>query len=177
MAIFSFGKFIEGTPYKVLDERVMRASAGIMLLLGAIASINGFLLHNYAIIPYFAGFLVANFIIGIFINPNFAPTVLLARLMTIKQDPQYIGAVQKRFAWSLGLGLSVWIFILSLYLQTDPTFFKSVCGLCMICLLLLYLETAFGICVGCKLYTLAIKLRLLKKPEVKPNCMGNSCEV
>jgi len=44
-------------------------------------------------------------------------------------------------------------------------------------LILLYLETAFGICVGCKLYFLSIKLKLLKKPAVRPNCMGDACEV
>ena len=41
MAVFSFGEYIEGKNFKVVDERRMRASAGIMLLLGIIASING----------------------------------------------------------------------------------------------------------------------------------------
>jgi len=44
-------------------------------------------------------------------------------------------------------------------------------------LVLLYLETAFGICVGCKLYFLSIKMKLLKEPKEKPNCMGDACEV
>lgn len=42
MSILSFGYYIDGKPYKVLDERRMRASAGIMMLLGTIAAINGF---------------------------------------------------------------------------------------------------------------------------------------
>ncbi|RLD53893.1 MAG: hypothetical protein DRJ05_15695, partial [Bacteroidetes bacterium] len=37
MEIISFGNYIEGSNYKVLDERRMRASAGIMFLLGLIA--------------------------------------------------------------------------------------------------------------------------------------------
>jgi hypothetical protein len=177
MSIFSFGDYIEGRPYKVLDERRMRASAGIMLLIGSIATINGFVLHQYQVIPYIMGGFVVNFLIGLFINPKYSPTVLLAWLFVRKQTPIPIGAVQKKFAWSIGLLLSSTIFVLSLMLQTDPSFFHSVCPLCLLCLLMLYLETAFAICVGCKVYDLFIKLHILPKPKERPNCMGNSCEV
>ena len=175
MSVFSFGYYIDGRSFKVLDERRMRASAGIMFLAGLIASINGFVLHKYEIIPWLMGGLAINFLIGLFINPKFSPTVLLARVFTWRQSPLPIGAIQKKFAWSLGLMLSSTIFILSLYLQKDTTYFELVCMLCMICLLLLYLETAFGICVGCKLYDLFIYAKLLPKPKERPNCMGDSC--
>lgn len=72
----------------------------------------------------------------------------------------------------LGLALSSTIFVLSLFLQSDKSYFEPVCLLCIICLLLLYLETAFGICVGCKLYQLAVTIKLLPKTKEKPNCMG-----
>ena len=177
MSIISFGEYIEGKKFKVLDERSMRASAGIMLLLGLIAFINGFILQNYAVIPYISGFLMFNFIIGIFINPKFSPTLVIATLAVRKQSPLPIGAIQKKFAWSLGLGLATVIFGLSLLLVNDPSFFQPVCILCLICLVLLYLETSFGICMGCKFYYLFIGLKLLKEPEEKPNCMGDACEV
>lgn len=177
MSIISFGNYIDGTEFKVLDERRMRASAGVMFLLGIIAFINGFILQNYIVIPYISGFLLANFFIGIFINPKFSPTLLIAYLFVRKQSPLPIGAVQKKFAWSLGLALSTFIFGLSLMLLKDVSFFKPVCFLCLICLILLYLETAFGICMGCKLYFLSLRLKLIKQPKVRPNCMGDSCEV
>jgi hypothetical protein len=171
----SFGKDIEGINYKVLDERVMRGSAGIMLLLAFIAFVNGFILRNFIVIPYISGFLALNFMVGIFISSKFAPTIFLSQQFVKKQTPFYIGAIQKKFAWSLGLVLSITIFILSLFLLQDVSYFDPVCMLCLICIALLYLETAFGICVGCKLYNVAIKLNLLKTPEEKPNCMGDSC--
>lgn len=177
MSIISFGKYVEGTEFKVVDERRMRASAGIMLLLGLIAFINGFILQEYIIIPYISGFLLVNFLIGVLINPMYAPTILLARLFTYKQSELPIGAIQKKFAWSLGTILAAVIFGLSLLLQTDVSYFNSVCMLCLICLLLLYMETAFGICIGCKFYFLALRLKLIKKPKVQPNCMGDSCKV
>lgn len=177
MSIISFGEYIDEKGYKVVDERRMRASAGIMFLLGIIAFINGFILQNYIVIPYISGFLFLNFIIGVFVNPKFSPTLFIARLIVRKQSPLPIGAVQKKFAWSLGLILSAVIFGLSLQLINDVSFFEPVCFLCLICLILLYFETAFGICVGCKFYYLAINLKLLKKPVEKPNCMGDACEV
>ena len=69
MKIFSFGEYIDGKPFKVLDERKMRASAGIMFIFGLFASINGFILSRYEIIPYIIGGIVLNFMIGLFINP------------------------------------------------------------------------------------------------------------
>ncbi len=177
MQIFTFGEYIDGKSYKVLDERKMRASAGIMFIFGLIASINGFIFSRYEIIPYVMGILVMNFMIGLFINPKFSPTVMLASVLTWRQSPQPIGAVQKKFAWSLGLALSGTIFVLSLFLQTDNSYFEPVCMLCLICMLMLYLETAFGICVGCHLYKFAVAIKLLPKPKEKPNCMGDSCAV
>lgn len=177
MSLISFGEYTEGHNYKVLDERRVRASSGVMFLLGMIAFVNGFILNKYEIIPYISGFLMISFMIAVFINPKFSPTIFIGYLFVRKQSPLPIGAVQKRFAWSLGLILSAAIFVLSLYLLNDPSYFDRVCELCLICLALLFLETAFGICVGCKLYHLAIRMKLLKKPDEGPNCMGDSCEV
>ena len=177
MSIFSFGKTIEGKSFKVLEERNLRASGGFMFLVGLIAFNNVFFLQNYEVVMYVSGFLMLNFIIGIFINPKFAPTMFLGWIMVRKQTPIYIGAIQKRFAWSLGLALTSTIFVLSIFLQNDVSYFEPVCLLCIICLAIIFVEVAFGICIGCKLYYLALYLKLLKKPEEKPNCMGDSCEV
>lgn len=177
MSFFSFGEMNESLGYKTLDERVMRGSAGIMLLIGFIAFVNGFVIKNYPVLPYLSGFLLLNFVIGVFVNPKFAPTVFLARLLVRKQTPLPIGAIQKRFAWSLGLTMMTAIFVMSLFLVTDASWFEPVCMLCLICLLFLYLETAFGICVGCQLYHLSVRIGLLKAPPVTPNCMGDACKI
>lgn len=177
MAKFEFGTYNSVKGFSVVDERQMRASAGVMFLLGLIAFINAFVLQLYAVIPFVSGFLLLNFLIGLFINSKYAPTMLLAKFITRNQSSMPIGAVQKKFAWSLGLGLATVIFILSILLQTDVTFFEPVCLFCIICLILLFVESSFGVCIGCELYFLAIKLKLLEAPEVNPNCMGDSCEV
>ncbi len=172
-----FGEDVEGLGYKVLNEREVRASAGIMFIMGLVAVVAGLFFDNYKPIPYVSGFMMFSFLISVFLNPRYAPSNMIARLIVMKQDPIYIGAVQKRFAWSLGLAISSVVFFMSIPLQNDPTMFGSVCMLCLICMILMFLETAFGVCVGCQIYFLALKMKLIKQPEVKPNCMGNSCEV
>jgi len=172
-----FGTLDETLGYKVLDERVMRASAGIMMMLGILASINAFILQRYIVVPWISGFLALNFMVGLFIGSDFSPTILLGKIFVRKQSPLPIGAVQKQFAWSLGLTLSLSIFTLSLFLLNNPAFFEPVCMLCILCIFLLFFETAFGICIGCKLYYIAIDLGFMKKPTVQPNCMGDSCEL
>lgn len=171
----NFGEQIESVNYRVLNERQLRASAGIMFLLGLTAFINGFILSNYIAISYVSGFLLFNFMIGIFINPKYSPTMLVGQVFVRKQTPIYIGAVQKKFAWSLGMILAGVIFSLSLMLLNDTSFFGPVCMLCLVCLSLIYIELAFGICLGCKLYDLALFLKLMKMPEQKPNCIGDAC--
>ncbi len=177
MSIFSFGENVEGIRYKVLNEREVRATAGLLFFSILVTLIAAVFFSNYKPIPYVSGFIMLNFAISIFFNPKYAPVNYIAALIVSKQEPIYIGAIQKRFAWSLGLTLAAVVFFLSIPLQADATLFESVCFLCLICMLLMFIETAFGICIGCQIYFLSIKLNLVKKTEVKPNCMGNSCEV
>jgi len=92
MRLISFGEYKNNSQFKVLEERNMRASAGIMMLLGIIAFINGFILNNYIVITYISGFLSLNFLIGLFINPKFSPTMFIGWLFVRKQTPLYIGA-------------------------------------------------------------------------------------
>jgi len=175
MSIISFGEYIEGKNFKVLNERIVRGSSGVMLLIALIAFIYGFIIKQYIVLPYLSGFLAFSFFVAIFINPKFSPTVFISWLLVRKQSSLPIGAIQKKFAWSLGLALTLTIFILSLFLLLDESYFDPVCMLCLICISLLYLETVFGICVGCKLYHLTVKLKLIKAPKEKPNCMGDAC--
>ncbi|MEA2043543.1 MAG: DUF4395 domain-containing protein [Bacteroidota bacterium] len=177
MKLISFGEYKNNSEYKVLDERHMRAGAGIMFLLGLFAFINGFILNNYTVIPYISGFLVLNFLLGLLINPRIAPTRLIAHLLVRKQTPLYVGAVQKKFAWILGLLLVSVVFGLSFLLLGDVSYFGPICMLCIICLTLLFFETAFGICIGCKFYHLFIRLKVIPKPDVNPSCTGDACEV
>jgi hypothetical protein len=177
VSYLNYGEDVEGISYRVLNEREVRAGTGIVLFLAIIAAINGFILNRYIVIPYIVGFITFNFFISVFITPRFAPTQIIARWLVRKQTPLYFGAIRKRFAYALGFALTLTIFILSFFLLKDPSYFDTVCSLCVLCIALIYIEAVFGICIGCKLYDLSIKTGILKTPETKSNCMGDACEI
>ncbi len=174
-----FGEHIPNKSFKVVDEITMRISSGVIFLIAITAFVNGFILNNFSVLPFITGFLVLNFAIGLFIDLKYAPTFLLSRLYRGKQIEKPIGAIQKKFAWSLGLILASVIFTLSIFLVSIPGLFNTVCFLCLICLGILFFEVVFGVCIGCELYFTAIDMKLIKtpKPEDKPNCMGDKCEI
>lgn len=179
MSIFSFGETVSGYNYKVLNEREIRGISGLMFIMGIYAFIQVFILNKFAVLPFVSGIMLLHFLVSVIVNPKLSPFFIVARFLVRKQTPIYIGAVQKRFAWSLGAGLSLLIFILSLFLYKtgNLSYFEPACSLCLVCLLLLYLETSFAICVGCKLYFLAIRLNIISRPEIIPRCMGDVCEL
>jgi hypothetical protein len=163
----TFGEKVKGYNINVFNEREVRAAAGILFLFAFIAFTNAFLLKNYAILKIFiSGFLI-DFVIRVLINPKYAPTLILSRLIVSNQKPEYSGAPQKRFAWALGLGLASIMFVVSVLLNiTGPLNLT----LCIICLTLLFFEASFGICIGCKMYNLFNK-------EKAKLCPGGVCEL
>lgn len=87
----------------------------------------------------------------IFINPKYAPSMVLGRLMVRKQQPEYVGAPQKRFAWAIGWTLALAMLFLVVINRVIGPINLIICSTC---LLLMFFETAFGICIGCKIYNL-----------------------
>ena len=50
-------------------------------------------------------------------------------------------------------------------------------AICAVCLVCMFMESAFGICIGCKIYNNLIAFGILKAPEYKPACAGNVCSL
>jgi hypothetical protein len=147
--IFQFGELRPEYQIPVLNERAVRAAAGILFLLGLISFMNAWLTGNFQPTRVFVLSFLMEFTVRIFVNPRFAPIMILGQWMVRKQEPQWCGAPQKRFAWAIGFVLAV----VMLYLVV----LNNVIGpinliVCSMCLILLFFETAFGICIGCKLY-------------------------
>lgn len=163
--IKQFGEEVDGYVVPVLNEREIRASAGILfvvlfLSLMLILFRQDFLMVKYVIIVF-----LTDFCIRIFVSPRFSPTLILGRLIVSRQTPEYVGAPQKRFAWKIGLALSGLMFFLLVLLNS----YSIITGVtCLVCLLFLFFESAFGICLGCLVYGLFYKAEPLC-------CPGDAC--
>ncbi len=104
---FSFGEKAHGYDIPVFNEREIRAAAGILFIGAFIAFMNAFLMGNYGILKVFVVIFFLDFTIRLFINPQFAPSMILGRIAVHKQVPEYAGAPQKRFAWAIGWVMSL----------------------------------------------------------------------
>lgn len=162
-----FGEIVKGYSVRVLNEREARAGAGILFLFGFISFMNSYILRDFAFTKIFVTVFMIDFIIRIFINPKFAPSLLLGRMMIQNQIPEYVAAPQKRWAWFIGLYLSVIMFFMIVVFEI-MTPIKII--ICLICLMLLFFESAFGICIGCKIFHFIYK----ENPTL---CPGGVCEI
>ena len=166
MKIIKFGEEVEGYNIPVLNEREIRAAAGI-LFLGALSGLILIIFKGYFLwIKYYITIFLIDFIIRVFINPAFSPSLIIGRLIVSNQVPEYVGAQQKKFAWIIGLILSATMFIFLVLVNA----YSLITGIiCLICLVFLFFESAFGICLGCKFYKLYNKGK-------QQYCPGEICD-
>ena len=165
--MWGFGERLDGYPVPVLNERAVRAGAGLLFLGAMVAFMNAWLLGNFQPTRVFVVAFLIDFALRLFLNPRYAPSLILGQWLVRKQQPEWTGAPQKRFAWAIGLVLASVMFWLVGVQQLVGPVNLLVCGLC---LTLLFFETAFGICLGCKVYAWVVRQR----PEL---CPGDVCAV
>jgi hypothetical protein len=165
-SIIKFGEKVEGYNIPVLNEREIRAAAGILFLATFISLMFIAFKNNFLPIKFVIIFFFTDFLIRVFINPKFSPTLILGRLIVRNQNPEYVGAKQKRFAWMIGVILSGTMFVFFIIVNA----FSPITGItCLFCLIFLFFESAFGICLGCIVYKWFYK-------EKAQYCPGEVCE-
>ncbi len=163
---FAYGEKVPGYEIRVLNEREARAAAAILFVGAFLGLTNGVMLHTATFSKYFVTFFAIDFTMRI-IQPRYAPSLLLGRFFVRNQKPEYVGAVQKRFAWMLGFILA-WPMFYYLVIDFQPNPLKVL--VCLICMALLFFESAFSICLGCKIF------EWIKRKDPK-YCPGGVCEL
>ena len=147
--VITFGEQIDGYNVKVLNERVVRAGAGILFAFAIVSFMNAWLVGNFQPTRVFVVAFLVDFTIRIFVNPRYAPSLIIGQWFVRKQQPEYVGAPQKRFAWTIGFVLA----LIMLYLVVINNMIGPLnLIVCATCLVLLFFESAFGICLACKVY-------------------------
>jgi len=162
-----FGETVEGYNIPVLNEREIRASAGILFFFMFLAYMLVIFNENYFLIKFVNTIFLTDFIIRVMISPKYSPSLIIGRLIVGGQTPEYVGAAQKKFAWTIGLVMATIIFLL-LVVMNSTSFITGI--ICLICLIFLFFEAVFGICLGCKFYPLFHK-------EKTQYCPGDICDV
>ncbi len=162
-----FGEEVKGYAIPVVNEREVRAAAGILFLATFLSLMFILFNQNFVPIKYIITFFLADFMIRVFISPRFSPSLILGRLIVRGQTPEYVGAPQKKFAWIIGVVLAALMFYFFIIVNA----YSPITGIiCLVCLIFLFFESAFGICLGCKFYPLFFKDKV-------QYCPGEVCDV
>lgn len=165
--VFQFGEIVPGYDIPVLNEREIRAGAGILFVLMFVAILSAIMQQNFTLLKYAVTIFLTDISIRVLINPRYAPSLIMGRWMVRNQTPEYVGAPQKKFAWIIGIVLATIMFALQVVVNS----FSPITGLiCLTCLIFLFFETSFGICIGCKVYGMIYK-------EKAQYCPGEVCDV
>ena len=164
--LWEYGEKVPGYDVTVINEREARAATGVLGMLGIIVIFIGIGFNHIMVARIYLAFLWLDFLIKV-ITPKYSPSMLLGKFIVRNQRPEYVGGLQKRFAWTIGWFISFpmmyWFVI-----HWDITFYKVL--ICVLCISLMFLESAFSICVGCSIYKALIK-------ETPQHCPGGVCEI
>jgi hypothetical protein len=157
----------------VFDENAVRAAAGLTLVLGAAAFSAAYFGQDYVPLQVVSAFFFAEFLVRIVAGLRWSPMGVLAHLMTRGREPEWVSAKPKRFAWTLGLGMSFAMAIItnSGVRGTLPR------AICLVCLTLMWMESVLGLCLGCKLHAFLVRRGVTTKDPAFEICAGGVCEM
>ena len=157
----------------VVNEREVRAAAGLTMAFGAVAFGYAYFTRQYIPLQIVASVFFLEFLIRVSAGIRFSPAGALARALTWGQPPQWVLAKPKRFAWTLGL---VMTFAMTIITNSGIRGWLPR-SICLICLTLMWMESVLGLCVGCKLHSLLVRCGRASKDPAYEACASGSCEV
>jgi hypothetical protein len=137
----------------VFSETQVRAAAGLTMVLGAVAFAYAYFDKQYVPLQVAASLFFVEFLIRVTVGLRYSPFGVVAHAMTRARPPDWVSATPKRFAWWLGLAMALAMTVITNsgirgYLPRT---------ICLICLTLMWMESALGLCVGCKIHGLLVR--------------------
>ena len=154
----------------VFNEVEVRAAAGLTTVAGAVAFSYAYFDKQYIPLQVMASLFFVEFLIRVTVGLRHSPFGVLAHAMTSRRRPDWVAARPKRFAWSLGLAMA---FAMTVITNSGIRGYLPR-TMCLICLTLMWMESALGLCVGCKIHGLAVRrgwTRIVASGEVCVDCV------
>ena len=157
----------------VFNEHEVRSAAGITMVVGAVAFSFAYFRHQYIPLQAVASFFFLEFLIRVMFGIRYSPVGLAARLLMRSQPPRWVSAKPKRFAWTVGLAIALAMTIIT----NSGIRGWTPRSMCLVCLTMMWLESALGLCLGCKLYGWLARRGWIAKDDAVEICADGSCEV
>jgi len=169
----TFGQRVAGLESPAFNETEVRAAAGLTMVVGAIAFSYAYFDRNYIPLQAVTTFFFIEFLIRVTVGLQASPMGLVSRVLTAGRPQEWVSAKPKRFAWTLGLGMS-----LSMMIITN----SGIRGylprtICLICLTLMWLESVMGLCVGCEIHRWLVRRGWASDDPGFEVCAGGRCQI
>jgi hypothetical protein len=169
-----FGVAVNGTELHapVVDENAVRAAAGLTMVIGAVAFSYAYFTRQYIPLQVVASLFFVEFLIRVTVGIRYSPIGALARALTLSRPPEWVSAKPKRFAWTLGLGMTLAMTIIT-NIGIRGTLPRTIC---LICLTLMWMESALGLCLGCRIHNLMVRRGWTTSDPAVEVCADGACE-
>ena len=154
-----------------VNEREARAAAGVTMVIGAVAFAYAYFTRRYIPLQVAASLFLVEFLIRVTAGIRYSPIGVIARGMTLSQPPEWVSAKPKRFAWTLGLMMA---FAMTVITNSGIRGYLPR-TICLICLTLMWMESALGLCVGCKIYGLLVRRGWIRPDPDLGLCAEGTC--
>ena len=176
----TYGEVIEGLTVggrevhaPVFDENQVRAAAGITMALGAIAFVYANFEKVFLPIKMVTAFFFIDFLIRATLGLRYSPVGIVARVLVRRLEPQWTSAKPKRFAWTLGLMMS-----LAMMIITNSNIHGVLPRtICLLCLALMWMESVLSLCLGCEIYGFMVRRGWRQRDEAFEICVGGACSI
>lgn len=157
----------------VVDERKVRAAAGLTLVLGAVAFVYAYFAQFYRPIEIVTIIFFVDFVLRVGFGLKYSLTGQAAVLLTWGRPPQWVSAKPKRFAWSIGIVMSLAMVVItnSGIRGTLPL------TICMICMVFMWLEAVLGLCLGCEIYAFLQRRGWIARDAEIEVCADGVCAI
>jgi hypothetical protein len=156
----------------MVNENAARAAAGLTMVTGAVAFSYAYFNKQYAPLQVVTSLFFLEFLIRVTIGFRHSPFGALAHAITLRPPPEWVSAAPKRFAWTLGLAMA---FAMTVITNSGIRGYLPR-TICLICLTLMWLESALGLCVGCKIHSLLARRGWITVGPGDESCAGGYCE-
>ncbi len=157
----------------VVDEQHAKVAAGITLALGAVAFVYANFDKVFWPIRTVSTFFFVDFLLRVTLGLERSPAGIAARWLTRGRRPEWVSAKPKRFAWTLGMLMAAAMAIITNSHIHGPL----PRTICLVCLVLMWLEAVLGLCLGCELYGLMVRRGWRATDAEYEICPGGACEI
>jgi hypothetical protein len=155
----------------VVDENQVRAAAGLTMVMGAVAFSYAYFTRQYVPLQVVSSLFFVEFLIRVTLGLRYSPVGVLAGAIT-SAPPALVSVRPKRFAWTLGLGMA---FAMTVITNSGIRGYLPR-TICLICLTLMWMESALGLCLGCKIHGLLVRRGWIAADAVSVLCDDGTCE-